>query len=61
MSSQIKDRCVVSLSGGQDSTTVLFWAKSNFKEVEAVTFDYGQKHDRELQSATTVAILLRLN
>jgi 7-cyano-7-deazaguanine synthase len=48
-------RAVVVLSGGQDSTTALFWAKTMFDEVLAVSFDYGQRHKIELQSAVIVA------
>lgn len=47
--------CMVILSGGQDSTTTLFWAKQHFDEVHAVTFDYGQKHHREIECAQIVA------
>lgn len=42
---------VVILSGGQDSTTCLFWAKEHFNEVIALSFDYGQKHRNELIQA----------
>lgn len=42
-------------SGGQDSTTCLYWAKSEFDKVCAVTFSYGQKHIIELDSAKKIA------
>ena len=41
-------------SGGQDSTTCLFWAKQRFAPVLALAFDYGQRHRTELQAAQTV-------
>lgn len=40
---------IVSFSGGQDSTTCLFWALKHFDHVETVGFDYGQKNRVELQ------------
>ena len=45
------------LSGGQDSTTCLYWALSEFGagQVKALTFDYGQRHRVELKSAATIA------
>jgi len=48
---------VVLLSGGQDSTTCLFWAKMQFDEVHAVAFDYGQRHRSELEAARDIAEL----
>lgn len=50
-----KNNALVVLSGGQDSTTCLFWAKQHFDEVHAISFHYGQRHSRELQSACDVA------
>ncbi|WP_201451734.1 7-cyano-7-deazaguanine synthase QueC [Geobacillus sp. TFV-3] len=50
-----EEKAVVVFSGGQDSTTCLFWAKKRFAEVEAVTFDYGQRHRREIDVAASIA------
>lgn len=49
------DKAVVVFSGGQDSTTCLFWALQNFSEVETITFDYGQRHKLEIECATSIA------
>lgn len=52
------DRAVVILSGGFDSTTALALAIETLgpNKVEAVSFDYGQRHrDKELRSATRIA------
>lgn len=49
------DKAIVVFSGGQDSTTCLFWALRNFKEVEAVTFDYNQRHRLEIEVANEIA------
>lgn len=49
-----KDRCVVVFSGGQDSTTILFKAKKEYKEVVAISFNYGQKHSYELECAKEI-------
>ncbi|WLY87257.1 7-cyano-7-deazaguanine synthase [Vibrio phage vB_VibM_83AMN] len=57
----MKRKALVILSGGQDSTTCLFWAKKNFDEVSAITFDYGQLHISELKSAIKVAKIAGVN
>jgi 7-cyano-7-deazaguanine synthase len=46
---------LVVFSGGQDSTTCLFWAKKNFNKVFAICFDYGQKHISEIEAAKNIA------
>lgn len=48
---------LVVLSGGQDSTTCLYWALNRFDQVETITFDYGQRHRIELESAQKIANL----
>ncbi|WP_239738449.1 7-cyano-7-deazaguanine synthase QueC [Mammaliicoccus sp. C-M14] len=56
MSETLKnEKAVVVFSGGQDSTTCLFYAKEHFKEVELVTFQYGQRHDLEIKIAEDIA------
>lgn len=50
-----RDAALVVFSGGQDSTTCLFWAKKRFPEVHALSFVYGQKHVGEVEIARGIA------
>lgn len=50
-----RDKALVVFSGGQDSTTCLFWALRRFREVSALTFTYGQKHQIEVEYAERIA------
>ena len=44
-------RAVLSLSGGMDSSTVLLHLLANDYKVTCLSFDYGQKHNVELERA----------
>ncbi len=48
-------RAVVLLSGGMDSATAMAVARSNGRELYALSFDYGQRHSRELGCARNLA------
>lgn len=50
-------KAIVLLSGGQDSTTCLYWAKTQFDYLLACGFDYGQSHKIELEKAKEIAKL----
>ena len=51
-------KALVILSGGQDSTTCLFWAINKYgkENVSAIGFDYGQRHKKELQCAKDICL-----
>lgn len=48
-------KAVILLSGGLDSTTALYLAKSQGYEVYSICFDYGQRHDKEIECAKNIA------
>ena len=52
---------VVSLSGGMDSSTLLLRCLSEYDNVTAISFDYGQKHRVELQKAQSLVDYLSEN
>jgi len=52
---------VILLSGGQDSTTCLYWAKKEFDKIYAIGFDYGQMHIKEIEQAKKIALKFAIN
>lgn len=50
-----KESALVCFSGGQDSTTCLYWAIEKFASVHTVCFSYGQKHSQEIEVARAIA------
>ena len=53
-------KAIVILSGGQDSVTCLYWAKNRYKNIEAITFDYGQKHSVEIEQSKFICEFLEI-
>ena len=48
----IPDRAVLLLSGGMDSTTLLWWMNAKgIPEIHTVAIDYGQRHKIELKAS----------
>ena len=56
-----KDSVVVSLSGGMDSSTLLLRCLKEYKNVTAISFDYGQKHRVELERAQSLVNYINEN
>lgn len=52
---------VVVTSGGMDSTTAVYWAREMFDSIECLSFDYGQRHRKELHCARQIADLLNVD
>lgn len=57
----MKRKTVVVFSGGLDSTTLLYHLLDLGHEVKAISFDYGQRHRKELDAASTIAKLLQID
>lgn len=53
-------KAVCLFSGGLDSTTVLYYAIDQGYEPYCLTFDYGQRHKKEIQAAKRIAKRLRV-
>jgi 7-cyano-7-deazaguanine synthase len=47
----VTEKAVIILSGGPDSVTVAYWAKEQGYDVSAITFNYGQKAQIEIERA----------
>jgi 7-cyano-7-deazaguanine synthase len=56
----VQSKALCLLSGGQDSTTCAVLAREQFHEVHAISFNYGQRHLIELESAIAIAKTLEL-
>ena len=59
--STTSQNAVVLLSGGLDPVTCLYWAKANYTNVTAVSFNYGQRHNSELNAAKKIAATAQVN
>jgi len=60
MTKEVSKSAVLLHSGGQDSTTCLAWAMKKFERVYLISFDYGQRHKKEIQAAKKIATKLSL-
>ena len=56
-------KCVIPVSGGIDSTVLLYDAvkSGQYSDVYAISFNYGQRHDKELVQARETAYKLEVN
>jgi 7-cyano-7-deazaguanine synthase len=58
MAKESNMKSLVVMSGGQDSTTCLAWAKSKGDVLLALSFKYGQKHEKEILAAAAICAKL---
>jgi 7-cyano-7-deazaguanine synthase len=49
--SMVNEKVIAIYSGGLDSTVLVYHLMEHYKEVELLTFDYGQRHRREIDAA----------
>ena len=54
-------KAIVLLSGGLDSATVLAKARHDGYDTNTLGFDYGQRHDSELNAAKELALTFSIN
>lgn len=54
-------KILILFSSGIDSTSVLYWAMNNYKDVYAMIFNYDQKHSIETKMAVKIAKKLKIN
>ena len=57
----MKQKAIILFSSGLDSTTVLYYAMSKGYDCHCLIFDYGQKHNKEVDNAKKFAKSLKLN
>jgi 7-cyano-7-deazaguanine synthase len=60
----MENNAYILTSGGLDSTTLLYWARQRYDQIEAVSFDYGLKHnqiEREYLIKTCQKLNIKLN
>lgn len=53
----MRERVVQLISGGLDSTTLLYYLKTKGYEIKALTFNYGQRHVREVEASKRICEL----
>jgi 7-cyano-7-deazaguanine synthase len=60
MKAMLREKCVVVLSGGPDSSTLAYWAKDQGYDVSAITFNYGQISVKEIKHAKKIVTELNI-
>ena len=53
-SDSARKKAVVLFSSGLDSTTCLYWALANGYTCETLSISYGQRHEKEIQTANKI-------